>query len=103
MISSTIPCWVSTTTVSPIRTVSLKAICSPAKKLPSVPWAAMPATTLMIPAEASRLVPMVRAAEKVSSITATVTTAISALTTRRSMEIWVRTRCSRAGSPAVVS
>ena len=47
----------STTTVSPSRTMSPKAICSPAKRLPSVDWAATPATMPRMPAEASSEAP----------------------------------------------
>ncbi len=63
----------------------------------------MPATMPRMPAEASRLAPTVRIAEKVSSITATVTTVITALAIRRSMLIRVWTRCIRAGSSVTVS
>ena len=44
-------------TMSPTRIESENASCSPAKKLPSEDWAAMPATTENRPAEANTEVP----------------------------------------------
>jgi hypothetical protein len=98
VISSTFPHSPSTTTTSPIRTTSPKAICSPAKRFDSVDWAATPATTPMTPAEASMDVPTVRIAGKVSSIAATATTPTIAETTRWMSVTCVRTRRTRAGS-----
>ena len=74
VISSTMPHSPSTTTVSPMRTMSPKAIWSPANRLPSVDWAATPATMPMMPAEASIEVPAARMSGNVSSIAATATT-----------------------------
>ncbi len=82
VISSIVPHSPSTTTVSPIRTMSPKAICSPAKRLPSVDWAATPATMPRTPAEASIEVPTVCMAGNVSSIAATATVVTIAMTTR---------------------
>lgn len=98
VISSTVPHSPSTTTVSPIRTMSPNAICSPAKRLPSVDWAATPATMPSTPAEASIEVPTVRIAGNVSSIAATATVATTAVTTRWISVTCVRTRRTRAGS-----
>lgn len=98
VISSTVPHSPSTTTVSPMRTMSPKAIWKPAKRLPSVDWAATPATMPITPAEASIEVPTVRIAGKVSSIAAIATVATTAVTTRWIRVTWVRTRRTRAGS-----
>jgi hypothetical protein len=98
VISSTVPHSPSTTTVSPMRTMSPKAIWNPANRLPSVDWAATPATMPMIPAEASSEAPAARIAGNVSSIDATATTPTIAVTTRMISDTWVRTRRTRAGS-----
>ena len=98
MISSTVPHSPSTTTVSPMRTMSPKAICRPANKLLSVDWAATPATMPRMPAEASSEAPTARIAGKVSSIEATATTPTTAETTRWISVTWVRTRRTRAAS-----
>ena len=100
VISSTLPHSLSTTTVSPMRTVSPKAICRPAKRLLSEDWAAMPATMPSTPAEASIEVPTARMAGKVSSIEASATTTTTAVTTRWIRVTWVRTRRIRASSGA---
>lgn len=98
VISSTVPHSPSTTTVSPSRTMSPKAICSPAKRFASVDWAATPATMPRMPAEASSEAPAARIAGKVSSIAAIATTPTTAVTTRWISATWVRTRRTRAGS-----
>ena len=59
----------STTTVSPMRTTSPKAIWSPAKMLLRVDCAATPATTPRMPAEASSEAPAARIGGNVISIT----------------------------------
>lgn len=84
--------------MSPIRTMSPKAIWNPAKRLPRVDWAATPATMPMIPAEASSEVPTARKSGKVSSIAAAATTATTAVTIRMISVTWVRTRRTRDGS-----
>ena len=91
VISSTVPHSPSTTTVSPIRTMSPKAICSPAKRLLSVDWAATPATMPMTPAEASIDVPSVRRLGNSSMMaTAAVVTTSTEVTMRRTSPNWVR-------------
>ncbi len=97
MISSTVPHSPSTTTVSPMRTMSPKAIWNPANMLLSVDCAAMPATMPSRPAEASSEAPAARIAGKVSSIEETATTPTTAETTRMISSTWVRTRRTRAG------
>lgn len=103
VISSTVPHSPSTTTVSPRRTMSPKAIWNPAKTLPRVDWAATPATMPSTPAEASIEVPTVCIAGKVSSIAATATVVTTAMTTRWISVTWVRTRRTRAGSRVEVA
>ncbi len=98
VISSTVPHSPSTTTVSPMRTMSPKAICRPANMLLSVDWAATPATMPRIPAEASSEAPAARNAGNVSSMVAAATTPTTAETTRMISVTWVRTRRTRAGS-----
>ncbi len=98
VISSTVPHSPSTTTVSPMRTMSPKAIWNPANMLLRVDCAATPATMPRMPAEASSEAPAARIAGNVSSIAATATTATTAVTTRMISETWVRTRRTRAGS-----
>lgn len=98
VISSTVPHSPSTTTVSPMRTMSPKAICSPANMLLRVDCAATPATMPTMPAEARIEAPAARIAGKVSSIAATATTPTTAETTRMISVTWVRTRRTRAGS-----
>lgn len=98
VISSTVPHSPSTTTVSPMRTMSPKAICRPANKLLSVDCAATPATMPRIPAEASSEAPAARMAGNVSSIEAAATTPTTAETTRMISDTWVRTRRTRAAS-----
>lgn len=98
VISSTVPHSPSTTTVSPIRTRSPKAICSPANILLRVDCAATPATMPRMPAEASSEAPAARIAGKTSSIEAAATTMTAAETTRMISSICVRTRRTRAGS-----
>lgn len=78
--------------------MSPKAICSPAKRLPSVDWAAMPATMPISPAEASIEAPKPRIAGKVSSMAAIATTPTTAVTTRWIRLTCVRTRRTRAAS-----
>lgn len=103
VISSTVPHSLSTTTVSPMRTVSPKAIWRPMKRLPSEDWAAMPATMPRTPAEASIEAPKVFIGGKVSSIAATATTTTTAVTTRWISVTWVRTRRTRAWSWATAA
>lgn len=98
VISSTVPHSPSTTTVSPRRTMSPKAIWNPANMLASVDWAATPATMPRMPADASSEAPAARIAGNVSSIAATATTPTIAATTRWISDTWVRTRRTRAGS-----
>lgn len=98
VISSTVPHSSSTTTVSPMRTMSPKAICSPANMLLRVDWAATPATMPRMPAEASSEAPAARIAGNVSSIDAAATTPTTADTTRMISVTCVRTLRTRAGS-----
>ncbi|CAM5518738.1 hypothetical protein STENM223S_10679 [Streptomyces tendae] len=81
-----------------MRTMSPKAIWNPANRLPSVDWAATPATMPMMPAEASSEAPAARIAGNVSSIDDTATTPTIAVTTRMISDTWVRTRRTLAGS-----
>ena len=85
----------STTTASSSRIGSAKAICRPAMKLPTVERAATPAMIPAIPAEASRLAPMVRPSGKVSSTVASASTMIPSVTTRPTTRTWVRARRAR--------
>ena len=70
VISSTLVYSAFQMTMSPTRIESENASCSPAKKLPSEDWAAMPATTENRPAEANTEVPATRARGKVMSMAA---------------------------------
>ncbi len=103
VISSIVPHSPSTTTVSPSRTMSPNAIWNPAKRLPSVDWAATPATMPSRPAEASIDVPTARIGGNVSSIAAMATTVTTAMTTRWISVTCVRTRRTRAGSRLAVA
>ena len=69
-------------TMSSMRMASVKASCKPAKRLPSVDWAARPATTPMMPAEARMVAPSCCIAGSVHSAAPTVMVMIIAPATR---------------------
>ena len=78
------------------------AICTPARRLASVDWAATPTITPMIPADASSPAPRARTWEKVISIAVAVTNpTITDATPRAIVACVVARRCRRLSGPDV--